>query len=86
MMKKDLELHQFYVQFFFSSIFVGFCIFKLSVMPEKGRVNESLYWGGLLSVISWWLPSPASRLKQNNNTVAVDSQETYIDAGSLDKK
>lgn len=85
-MKNDLELHQFYVQFFFSCIFVGFCIFKLSVLPEKGRVNESLYWGGLLSVISWWLPSPASRLKQTNNTVAVDSEETYIDAGSLDEK
>ena len=83
-MKKDLELHQFYMQCFFSSIFVAFCIFKLSVLPEKGKPNESLYWGGLLSTISWWLPSPGSR-KQSNNTVAVESEETYIDAGSPDK-
>ncbi|WP_292852478.1 hypothetical protein [Nostoc sp. NMS8] len=53
--KFNQEAWRFSVQVFFSSIVLGLCIFKLG-SPDNDK-NVALYWGGLSSVLAYWLPS-----------------------------
>ncbi|MBE8997723.1 hypothetical protein IQ274_05705 [Nostoc sp. LEGE 12447] len=54
--KFNQDVWRFGVQVFFSSIVLGLCIFKLG-SPGDDK-NVALYWGGLSSVLAYWLPSP----------------------------
>ncbi|WP_292709452.1 MULTISPECIES: hypothetical protein [unclassified Nostoc] len=54
--KFNQDAWRFGVQVFFSSIVLGLCIFKLG-SPGEDK-NVALYWGGLSSVLAYWLPSP----------------------------
>lgn len=54
--KFNQDAWRFGVQVFFSSIVLGLCIFKLG-SPGDDK-NVALYWGGLSSVLAYWLPSP----------------------------
>ncbi|MEH1818037.1 MAG: hypothetical protein V7L22_14390 [Nostoc sp.] len=54
--KFNQEAWRFGVQVFFSSIVLGLCIFKLGSLGDEK--NIALYWGGLSSVLAYWLPSP----------------------------
>jgi hypothetical protein len=54
--KFNQEAWKFGVQVFFSSIVLGLCIFKLASPGDEK--NIALYWGGLSSVLAYWLPSP----------------------------
>ncbi len=59
--KFNQEAWRFGVQVFFSSIVLVLCIFKLG--SPRDEKNIALYWGGLTSVLAYWLPSPG----QNND-------------------
>lgn len=58
---KSLDTWKFVTQFFFSSVVVGLCVFKLAVNDGKDNQNAALYWGGLTGILGYWLPSPTSK-------------------------
>jgi hypothetical protein len=58
---KRLDTWKFVIQFFFSSIVVGLCVFKLAATDAKDNPNAALYWGGLTGILGYWLPSPTNK-------------------------
>jgi hypothetical protein len=59
---------RFYVQVGFSTIVLFFCLFKLA-NPSDNQ-SSALYWGGVTSVLAWWMPSPGgSSPSRNENEV-----------------
>jgi len=42
------------IQFFFSSLIIVFCMHQI----QKDIANIATYWGGITSIIAYWLPSP----------------------------
>lgn len=42
------------IRFFFSFLIIVFCIRQINTDKE----NIALYWGGISSVVGYWLPSP----------------------------
>jgi hypothetical protein len=50
------ESLRFAVQVGFSSIVLCFCLFKLG--SSSDNQSSALYWGGVTSVLAWWMPSP----------------------------
>jgi hypothetical protein len=55
---KDIHSLKFVIQFVFSSMILGFCIFQLT-SGDRNSKNESLYWSYLTGIVAWWMPSPA---------------------------
>ncbi len=53
-MVSRIQLIKFTVQIVFSTFVLGLC----SVQLYGGSKNEALYWGGITSIIGYWLPSP----------------------------
>ncbi|MBW4526544.1 MAG: hypothetical protein KME18_15350 [Phormidium tanganyikae FI6-MK23] len=54
------------MQVAFSSIILCFCLFKLS-NPNDSQTS-ALYWGGVTSVLAWWMPSPGGSSSSRNST------------------
>jgi hypothetical protein len=54
---QDIQSLKFVIQFAFSSMILGFCIFQLA-NGDRNK-NESLYWSYLTGILTWWMPSPA---------------------------
>lgn len=79
----QLELYHFCTQVTFSAMVAIFCMCKLTLVPVKGKVNESLYSSILTGIVGYWLPSPGSR---KNSSVSVDSETTNITAGEQSQK
>lgn len=48
-------MSKFRAQVFFSAALLSFCFYKLINPPDT---QVALYWGGVSSVIAYWLPSP----------------------------
>jgi hypothetical protein len=72
---RDIHSLKFVIQFIFSSMILGFCIFQLT-HPERNSKNESLYWSYLTGIVAWWMPSPAiGRGRPPNLTETEPSQE-----------
>ncbi len=58
------------IPFTFSTVVMALCVYKLIAgVPDNER---ALYWGGLCSVLAYWLPSPI-RLADNNTSSAGES-------------
>ncbi|MBU7582958.1 MAG: hypothetical protein KAF91_08615 [Nostoc sp. TH1S01] len=55
--KFDQEAWRFFVQVAFSTVVLGLCISQLMKSDAKTE-NTALYWGGVTSVLAYWLPSP----------------------------
>lgn len=72
---KELGFYRFIVQVGFSSIFILFCLFKLGFTRLKSG-EQSLYWGGLVGNIGYWMPSPLQ--KKEGDQVAIDSEQTNV--------
>ncbi|MBD2301326.1 hypothetical protein H6G80_32175 [Nostoc sp. FACHB-87] len=53
----DQSAWRFGVQVAFSAVVLGLCIFQLVSKPSNDQ-NTALYWGGVTSVLAYWLPSP----------------------------
>lgn len=73
--EKELTFYKFIVQVGFSAIFIFFCLFKLGFTKLKSG-EQSLYWGGLIGNIGYWMPSPLQ--KKEGDQVAIDSKETNV--------
>lgn len=56
--KFNQDAWRFGVQVFFSGIVLALCIFKIALPSSSDDRNIALYWGGLSSVLAYWLPSP----------------------------
>lgn len=54
---KSLQSLKFIVQVSLSVAVLSLCIGKL-VAPNASADDKALYWGGLTSIIAWWMPSP----------------------------
>ncbi|MDM9383057.1 MULTISPECIES: hypothetical protein [unclassified Chlorogloeopsis] len=48
----------FGVQVFFSAVVILLCVVQIGFQRDKD--NLALYWGGLSSVLAYWLPSPTN--------------------------
>lgn len=58
------------MQVSFSSIILCFCLYKLST-PSDNQ-SSALYWGGVTSVLAWWMPSPGGSASRNSASVRAD--------------
>ncbi len=65
------DLFRFIVQVAFSGIVLGFCINQLALGAKEGK-NDAIYWGGVTSILAWWMPSPGGRPLQNQANVEGD--------------
>ncbi|WP_392534787.1 hypothetical protein [Nostoc sp. C117] len=77
--KFNQETWRFAVQVFFSSIVLGLCIFKLGSGGDDN--NIALYWGGLSSVLAYWLPSPG-QIKDEKEAPNI-TQRTFAAANNM---
>lgn len=60
-------------QCIFSSIVLGFCIVQLANGGRDGQgKNDALYWGGITSILAWWMPSPGSPTAKNQANVVAE--------------
>ncbi len=58
------------MQVAFSSIILCFCLFKLS-NPNDSQ-SSALYWGGVTSVLAWWMPSPGGSSSRTSTSIKAD--------------
>lgn len=66
------DLFRFIVQVAFSGIVLCFCISQLAIGAEEGK-NDAIYWGGVTSMLTWWMPSPNSRRLQSRANIGGDT-------------
>ena len=65
------ETLRFGVQVSFSTIVLCFCLFKL-VVTDQNQASSALYWGGVTSVLAWWMPSPGGSSARNSASIKAD--------------
>lgn len=65
------DLFRFLVQVAFSGIVLGFCINQLALGAKEGK-NDAIYWGGVTSILAWWMPSPGGGRLQNQANIEGD--------------
>lgn len=76
------DLFRFVVQVAFSAMVLGFCINQLAIGARDGK-NDAIYWGGVTSILAWWMPSPGGRNPQNQANIAGNlTVETPYAAGT----
>ena len=76
------DLFRFVVQVAFSAIVLTFCINQLAIGAKDGK-NDAIYWGGVTSILAWWMPSPGGRNPQNQANIAGNlTVETPTAAGT----
>jgi hypothetical protein len=77
------------VQFLFSFIVLLFCLYKMLVSGDN-QSNNAVYWGGITSILAWWMPSPGSKkeesLSMNANRVNIEKAETTVTAIGSDAR
>ncbi len=62
--RRKSSLH-FVVQVFFSTVVLALCVFQTGVKDNK---DIALYWGGITSIIAYWMPSPLSANAQGKKS------------------
>lgn len=72
---KKLDTWKFIIQVLFSSVVIGLCVFKLAD-PKTSESQNALYWGGLLGIIGYWLPSPGDSQQDKQMTLATGGVAT----------
>jgi hypothetical protein len=80
---KNQQAWKFGIQVFFSTIVLGLCVFQISSARDKE--NLALYWGGLSSVLAYWLPSPAGQTKDDKEQMTFN-QRTFAAADDTNGK
>jgi len=53
---RQVESLRVAVQISLTFVLLIFCLFKLS--DENN--DKALYWGGVMSVVAWWMPTPGA--------------------------
>ncbi|AFY44962.1 hypothetical protein [Nostoc sp. PCC 7107] len=76
----DQNTWRFGVQVVFSAAMLGLCIVQLVSKPSNDQ-NTALYWGGVTSVLAYWLPSPGQNREDKEqmtiNTRTFTSTDSY---------
>lgn len=73
---RKTESLRFVMQIILSLAILSLCAGKL--IFQENKVEKALYWGGITSVLAWWMPSPGTTKvatkdeqdKQNNQDKA----------------
>lgn len=61
---------KFIFQCILSSFVLGFCVLQLGSGGRDGQgKNDALYWGGITSILAWWMPSPGGLTPRNQANV-----------------
>lgn len=61
---------KFIFQCILSSFVLVFCVFQLANGGRDGLgKNDALYWGGITSILAWWMPSPGGSTPRNQANV-----------------
>lgn len=76
--KFDQEVWRFRVQVAFSAIVLGLCIVQLMRSDAKAE-NTALYWGGVTSVLAYWLPSPGQNKSDERDTIDIINRRREIE-------
>lgn len=75
------------VQFLFSFIVLLFCVYKMASSQDE-QSNNAVYWGGITSILAWWMPSPGAgkedAFSMNANKVNIEKAETTVNTVSPD--
>jgi hypothetical protein len=72
-------------QCIFSSLVLCFCMFQLSIGGRDGTgTNNALYWGGITSILAWWMPSPGSSNAKNQANVVAEELNVKATVTSAD--
>ncbi len=74
---RDIHSLKFMIQFVFSSVILGFCIFQLT-NGDRNK-NESLYWSYLTGIVAWWMPSPAIARNRTPSLSATEPSQDNSD-------
>ncbi|MBF2028664.1 MAG: hypothetical protein IGS48_18185 [Oscillatoriales cyanobacterium C42_A2020_001] len=53
---RSIESLRLLVQIGLTFIVLSLCIGKLTVEDQ----DKALYWGGITSIVAWWMPSPGA--------------------------
>lgn len=51
---------RFLVQTGLSIAIMALCIGKLAFMGSEANNDKALFWGGITSIVTWWMPSPGA--------------------------
>lgn len=65
----QMDSLRFIVQVGFSLVLLCLCIGKLTLSSANDG-DRALYWGGISSLVAWWMPAPGS----SKNTSKSDEQ------------
>ncbi|MFB8789049.1 MAG: hypothetical protein U7123_09425 [Potamolinea sp.] len=88
---------KFIFQCILSSFVLGFCVLQLANGGRDGLgKNDALYWGGITSILAWWMPSPGGSTPRNQanvvegdlnvkNTVTSGAPPSGTDGGATSK-
>jgi hypothetical protein len=71
------ETWKFIVQVSFSSLVLGFCMFKL-IAPDSSKADQPLYWGGITALLAWWMPAPGASQRESDNDLPDSSREVAV--------
>jgi hypothetical protein len=64
------EFFKFIFQCVLTLVILGFCIIQLANGGRDGQgKNDALYWGGITSILAWWMPSPGGGVPRNQANV-----------------
>ncbi|HEY9662278.1 MAG TPA: lipase family protein, partial [Allocoleopsis sp.] len=63
------------LQALISFIVMFFCMGQLLAKTT----NLALYWGGITSIVAWWMPSPAEAIRKHG-TIALNSNSSHLTA------
>lgn len=80
--KFDQDTWRFGVQVAFSAVVLGLCISQLMKSDAKAE-NTALYWGGVTSVLAYWLPSPGQNRDDQEQMTINTRTFTATDANAL---
>lgn len=56
---RKVESLRLVVQISLTLMLVTFCLVKLAHSSHQDS-DKALYWGGIMSIVAWWMPSPGS--------------------------
>ncbi|MBD2446786.1 hypothetical protein H6G76_06315 [Nostoc sp. FACHB-152] len=79
--KFNQEAWRFWVQVFFSGTVLALCILKIASPGPGDDKNIALYWGGLSSVLAYWLPSPGQN-KEDKEQMSSSLMATSLNGGN----
>jgi hypothetical protein len=70
---RDIHSLKFLIQFLFSAIILGFCLFQI-VERDRDDPNNPLYWSCITGILALWMPSPATVASAGHSSASYPMQ------------